>query len=56
MEDPSDECEALRDYVDTLSCMKLESFSSEKLKDGFSKEMENEATMKLKMTKVSESS
>ncbi|CAL8130628.1 unnamed protein product [Orchesella dallaii] len=51
VEDPSDDFERLRDFVDARDCGKLASYSKEKLKQGFSKEMYEEARQVLKMTK-----
>ncbi|ODM94910.1 Histone acetyltransferase type B catalytic subunit [Orchesella cincta] len=50
VEDPSDDFERLRDFVDARDCSKLSSYSNEKLKKGFSKEMSEEAKTVLKMT------
>lgn len=52
MEDPSDDFERLRDYVDARDCMTLSSFAPDKVKIGFTNEMEDEAKKKLKMTTV----
>lgn len=52
MEDPSDDFEVLRDFVDSRDCLGLKSFASEKLRNGFTDEMEEEAKSKLKLTKV----
>lgn len=43
VEDPSEEFQRIRNYVDASYCMKLPSFSEEKLKLGFSKDMMKEA-------------
>jgi histone acetyltransferase 1 len=53
VEDPSDEFMKLRFYVDACLCRKLDSFSAEKLKQGFSKEMLSEACTKYKFSAVS---
>lgn len=52
VEDPSEEFVRLRDFVDVKNCMKLEAFSKEKLRDGFSNEMVKEAQSQLKINKV----
>lgn len=51
VEDPSEEFVRLRDFVDVKNCMKLEAFSKEKLRDGFSNEMVEEAQNQLKINK-----
>jgi histone acetyltransferase 1 len=51
VEDPSDDFELLRDYVDARDCMKLPSYSVENLKNGFSDKMLEETSKQLKMTK-----
>jgi len=53
VEDPSDDFERLRDFVDARDCSKLTSYSKQKLKRGFSNEMYEEAKTVLKMTNVS---
>jgi len=53
VEDPSDDFEVLRDYVDATDCSKLPSFAREKLRKGYSSDMAEEARRVLKMTKVS---
>lgn len=52
VEDPSDNFARLRDYVDSKNCMKLESFHPEKLNQGYSEAMVDEAKRKLKLNKV----
>lgn len=52
VEDPSDEFEVLRDYVDVLDCMKLPTYQFENVRKGYSLDMQNEARTQLKMTKV----
>uniref|UniRef100_T1IZF3 Histone acetyltransferase type B catalytic subunit n=1 Tax=Strigamia maritima TaxID=126957 RepID=T1IZF3_STRMM len=51
VEDPSEEFVRLRDYLDSKNCLKLKSFKTECLRDGFSEEMATEAQMKLKLNK-----
>lgn len=51
VEDPSDEFQHLRDFVDTCRCKSLKAFSSEKLKNGFTEEMATEAKKVLKLNK-----
>ena len=53
VEDPSDEFTRIRDFVDAKNCLKLGSFSKEKLHQGFSAEMIEEAQRELKINKVS---
>jgi histone acetyltransferase 1 len=53
VEDPSDDCEVLRDYVDARDCMKLLAFADENLRKGYSAEMTEQAKKELKITKVS---
>ncbi len=51
VEDPSENFTRLRDFVDSRNCLKLESFSEDKLKLGWNEEMANEAQNKLKISK-----
>ncbi|XP_058803109.1 histone acetyltransferase type B catalytic subunit [Phymastichus coffea] len=51
VEDPSEDFQRLRDYVDCLNCSTLPSFSKEKLKKGFNKNMALEAAEKFKINK-----
>ncbi|CAG7819872.1 unnamed protein product [Allacma fusca] len=51
VEDPSDDFEMLRDYVDAKDCLKLQSYSVDNLKKGFSEKMLEETSKHLKMTK-----
>nr|CAG4646276.1 EOG090X06NC [Macrothrix elegans] len=51
VEDPSEEFVRLRDFVDAKNCIRLPSFSKEKLKEGFSAEMIEEAKRELKINK-----
>jgi len=50
VEDPSDDFERLRDFVDARDCCKLTAFSAEKLKQGISVDMISETKNVLKMT------
>jgi histone acetyltransferase 1 len=52
VEDPSDDFEVLRDYVDSRDCQSLKTYAPENLKKRFSPEMAAEANRVLKMTKV----
>ena len=52
VEDPSDDFEMLRDFVDARDCMKLKTYAPANLKKGYSNEMAEEASKTLKMTKV----
>lgn len=49
VEDPSDDFQRLRNYVDSKLCMKLKSFKREEVKKGFNKEMIKEARESLKV-------
>lgn len=49
VEDPSDNFVRLRDYVDTKNCLKLPSFSKEKVFKGFSDDMAKVAAKELKI-------
>nr|CAG4647919.1 EOG090X06NC [Moina brachiata]SVE93024.1 EOG090X06NC [Moina brachiata] len=51
VEDPSEDFVRLRDFVDSKNCQRLESFQREKLLQGFSVEMADEAQSKLKINK-----
>ncbi|KAL5010392.1 hypothetical protein ScPMuIL_012697 [Solemya velum] len=51
VEDPSENFQRVRDYVDSKNCMKLKSFQTENLMQGFSDTMTKEAQEKLKITK-----
>lgn len=51
VEDPSDNFVRLRDAVDTKNCMKLPSYSREKVVEGFSDEMATNACKELKLCK-----
>jgi histone acetyltransferase 1 len=51
VEDPSENFTRLRDFVDSRNCLKLESFSEDKLKLGWNEQMANEAQNKLKISK-----
>ncbi|XP_069187293.1 histone acetyltransferase type B catalytic subunit isoform X2 [Procambarus clarkii] len=51
VEDPSDNFARLRDFVDSKNCLKLESFQSKKLLQGFSEAMVEEAKKRLKLNK-----
>ncbi|KAE8741956.1 hypothetical protein FOCC_FOCC012516 [Frankliniella occidentalis] len=51
VEDPSQDFQYLRDYVDCENMMKLASYQTKQLKDGFSEEMAQEARSKLKINK-----
>lgn len=53
VEDPSEECQYLRDYVDVSNCAKLSGWSKENLLQGFTPELEQEVYRELKLCKVS---
>lgn len=52
VEDPVDEYVRLRDYVDVMKCRSLPAFKTENLRNGFSKEMINEARKHRKINQV----
>ncbi|XP_033732888.1 histone acetyltransferase type B catalytic subunit-like [Pecten maximus] len=51
VEDPSENFQRLRDFIDARNCMSLPSYESSKLRDGFSEDMAKEAREKLKLNK-----
>ncbi|XP_052065182.1 histone acetyltransferase type B catalytic subunit-like [Mytilus californianus] len=51
VEDPSENFQRVRDYVDARNCMDLASFQSDKLQLGFSDNMVQDAKNKLKLSK-----
>ncbi|XP_033114772.1 histone acetyltransferase type B catalytic subunit-like [Anneissia japonica] len=51
VEDPSDNFVRLRDYIDCKNCKQLPAFQADKLSQGFSHSMENEALDKFKIHK-----
>lgn len=51
VEDPSEECQYLRDYVDVSNCAKLSGWSKENLLQGFTPEIEQEVYRELKLCK-----
>ncbi|XP_054262590.1 histone acetyltransferase type B catalytic subunit [Macrosteles quadrilineatus] len=51
VEDPNEEFQSLRDYVDACLCSSLPSFSKDNLKQGFDKIMAEEACSKFKINK-----
>jgi len=53
VEDPSDEFQRLRDFLDAQNCSTLPSFQPHVLEEGFQEEMVAEAKTKLKINKVS---
>jgi histone acetyltransferase 1 len=53
VEDPSDDFQRLRDFLDARNCSMLPSFQPRMLEEGFQKEMAAEAKTKLKINKVS---
>lgn len=52
VEDPSEEFQRIRDYVDCINCSTLSSFSKDNLKLGFNQSMATEAKEKFKLNKV----
>ena len=53
VEDPSENFQRVRDYVDAKNCAKLECLQWAKLKEGFTKNIEDELQTKLKLNRVS---
>ncbi|XP_064615849.1 histone acetyltransferase type B catalytic subunit-like isoform X2 [Liolophura sinensis] len=51
VEDPSENFQRLRDFVDVKNCLKLQSFQKESVQRGFCDGMAKEAQEKLKLTK-----
>lgn len=51
VEDPSEDFVRCRDYIDCMNCMRLDEFSKEKLINGFTKDMNEIALKKFKITK-----
>ncbi|XP_041372189.1 histone acetyltransferase type B catalytic subunit-like isoform X2 [Gigantopelta aegis] len=51
VEDPSENFQRLRDFVDTNNCIKLRYFQTDYLYEGFSEDMVREAQDKLKLSK-----
>lgn len=52
VEDPSEDFQRLRDFIDVRNCMKLDIFSSANLEKGFTKDLVKECQGKLKINKV----
>jgi histone acetyltransferase 1 len=52
VEDPSENFQRLRDYVDARNCMKLKNFQPEYLLGGFHSAMAEEAQKQLKLSRV----
>ena len=52
VEDPSDNFQRVRTFVDTKNCLKLKVFQKDQLKEGFTHDMVHEARNKLKLSKV----
>lgn len=51
VEDPTENCQAVRDFLDMCRCEKLDCFAEDKLKSGFTVEMETELRTKFKIHK-----
>ncbi|KAK7586005.1 hypothetical protein V9T40_003881 [Parthenolecanium corni] len=51
VEDPTDGCQAIRDFIDLCRCENLPCFSNENLKKGYKKEIENELREKFQIHK-----
>lgn len=49
VEDPDEEFIVMRDFLDCKNCLKLDSYKPDRLKEGWSKEMGDEAQEKLKL-------
>jgi histone acetyltransferase 1 len=56
VEDPAEDFQRVRDFVDASNCRHLKSFQPESLEAGFSKEMVTDVREKLKINKVSKCS
>jgi len=52
VEDPSDNFQRVRTFVDVRNCLKLKAFQPEELSKGFSHDMVHEAQHKLKLSKL----
>jgi len=52
VEDPSDNFQRVRTFVDTKNCLKLKVFQKDQLKEGFTHDMVHEARNKLKLSKL----
>ena len=52
VEDPSENFQRLRDFVDARNCMRLNNFQPDYLLEGFHVAMSDEARNKLKLNKV----
>ena len=52
VEDPSENFQRVRDFVDVRNCQSLPSFDPSKLCKGFSEDMQKEAREKYKLNKV----
>ena len=52
VEDPSENFQRVRDFVDAKNCAKLKSFQPDKLAEGFCYDMQLEAREKLKINRV----
>ena len=55
MEDPSENFQRLRDFVDVRNCMRLNNFQPDYLLEGFHDAMAEEARKKLKLNRVKDS-
>lgn len=51
VEDPSENFQRLRDFIDAKNCMKLKSFQPDKLRAGYDEDMPREAQQKLKLNR-----
>ena len=52
VEDPSENFQRVRDFVDVANCLTLESFQKDKVQEGFKEEMFKEAKEQFKINKV----
>lgn len=52
VEDPSDDFQSVRNYIDSRICRKLPAFNAEKLEKGFNKEMVKEARSQGKINAI----
>lgn len=53
VEDPSEDYQRMRDFVDVRNCCNLDAFSKENLNKGFNKDLIKEVRQRLKLNRVS---
>ena len=52
VEDPSEDYQRVRDFVDVKNCLNLDSYTAENISSGFTKALVKETQEKLKINKV----